>query len=130
MTEKRTTPSSRSIDELISEALKSDEKEFLDHYKHDPSLIQFISANLRGRMGWLGWGTFIMIDLILALGIYFGYQAFQSGNIQHTVLWASGTVMCYTAIGFLKLWSWIEASRRSTLYEIKRLELHLAKLAE
>ena len=119
---------SHSIDELISEALKSDEKDFIENYKNDPSLIEFVAANLKGKMAWLGWMTFIFIDILLILGVFFGYKAFHACDAKEAILWASGSILCYIGIVSLKLWSWIVASRRSTLREIKRLELQVAKL--
>jgi len=120
----------QSIDELISKALDSDEKEFLEHYDNDPSFFKFLAANLRGKMGWIGWISFILIDIHLILGIWFGYCAFQAVEVRETVLWSAGVIICFGNIGMLKMWVWIEASRRSTLRELKRLELQVARVAE
>ena len=125
-----TQKDSKSIDALISEALKSDEKDFLENYNSDPGLFEFVAANLRGKMAWLSWTTFIIIDILAGFGIYFGYKAFQAGDSHETILWASGTILCVIGMMGLKLGIWVEASRRSTIHEIKRLELQLAKLSE
>lgn len=124
------TQNKRSIDELISEALREDEKDFIKNYKQDPGVFELLFSTLRGKNGWLGWAIFILVDACLILGIFFGYKAFHAANAQETTLWASGTILCYIGIVALKLGNWIDAGRRSTLQEIKRLELQLAKLSE
>ncbi|MEM9079774.1 MAG: DUF6768 family protein [Verrucomicrobiota bacterium] len=126
----KNTENKRSIDELISEALKEDQKDFVKNYKQDPGVFELIFLTFRGKNGWLGWATFVLQFASLFLALFFGYKAFQADSPQETTLWASGTILCYVGIVALKLGNWIDAGRRSTLQEIKRLELQIAKLSE
>ena len=46
------------------------------------------------------------------------------------IAWAIGFVIAFTAMGALKLWFWMLASRNAMIREVKRVAIQIASLSE
>lgn len=118
-----------NLDERIKQEL-SDEAEHLDKLlAKDNGIFAMLANAYKGSLGrWLVM-VFIVGTLITVLMVYAGYQFFFiEGDVGFKLHWGI-TLLLATMIQIaLKMWSFMEMNRQSSLREIKRLELTLEKL--
>lgn len=118
-----------NLDERIKQEL-SDEAEQIDHLlENDTGIFSMLVNAYKGSLGrWLVM-VFIVGTLITILMGYAGYQFFFiEGDISFKLHWGI-TLLLATLIQIaLKMWSFMEMNRQSSLREIKRLELMVEKL--
>ena len=118
-----------NLDERIKQEL-SDEAAQIDHLlENDTGIFSMLVNAYKGSLGrWLVM-VFIVGFLITVLMVYSGYQFFIiAGDIGFKLHWGI-TLLLATLIQIaLKMWSFMEMNRQSSLREIKRLELMVEKL--
>ena len=77
-----------------------------------------------------GAALFVVLMLVLFVGaLLAGIRFFGSDDVPTMLRWGAVAWLCWFAVGFLKLWTWLEMERFAVVREIKRLELQVANLS-
>ena len=116
------------IDLLIKEALTEEESKFYDSLE-EPNLFQMILGIFSGKNGWLMVIMSIMQVVFFAVFIYAAVQFFNTDVTNELLKWGFIGVLSMIAVVMLKLYGWIRIEQKSTVREIKRLELLLSSMA-
>jgi len=116
------------IDLLIKETLTAEESKFYDSLE-EPSLFQMILGIFSGRNGWLMVIMSIAQVLFFAVFVYAVYRFFSSDITDELIEWGFIGVVCIIAVVMLKLYGWIRIEQKSTVREIKRLELLISSMS-
>ena len=115
------------LDDLIREALSSDEAEALDAFD-DPSALEMLTEVFRGRnrlFAALG----VVVNLVLFVVCVGAAVAFANAQDLRAMAFYGGTsALCFGAVLAIKVWYWLEMMRLALTREIKRVELQLAQM--
>jgi hypothetical protein len=117
------------IDELIKEALSSEEAKFYDALG-EQSLIEKVSKVYQGKIGWL---ASVMTAVNIGVFIIFIFCITQFVKTTDTVgliTWASASFICLIVMVMLKLYVWMQMDKNDILRELKRLELQVYAVAQ
>lgn len=119
-----------NIDDKIKQELESEAKQIDKILVHDPGLFKMLANAYKGKLGgWLilvGVATFIFSILMFWCGYEF---FFVEGPLEHKLQWGVGLLLSAMVQISLKMWTFMEMNRQSTLRELKRFELSINKLA-
>ena len=116
-------------EEAIRDAIREGEATRMEQLNDDPSLTELIVATYRGRQWWMSMLATGFTFLWTALTFLCLYLFFQAETTRAQVGWAAGFVYFGVAVGFVKMWLWLEMQRFNLTREIKRLELRVIDLA-
>ncbi|MFT4993734.1 MAG: hypothetical protein ACI965_000755 [Paraglaciecola sp.] len=119
-----------SIDDKISQALKAESAQVDQLLAQDnKGLFDMLFATWRGGME--RWVLLVNVFVLLATVLLFGagYQFWIAELLERQVFW--GVVFLATAQVqiSLKMWLFMEMNRMSTIREIKRVEIAIARLS-
>lgn len=117
------------FDKLIKDTLSADEAEFLKEMDED-SILQMLSSNFKGKMGWISVYAFIMTLIFFGAAVYAAFEFFDSSETKQLVLWATVFLFSMFTVSMLKIWQWLQMDKNRILREIKRLELQISLLAK
>lgn len=117
-------------DDLITDALDADDKDFLASLDSDRGMFQQIGDSWKGPLG--GWAKFAFA-LSVVIGISFLAIIWQVVHtrdpVEHT-LWAIAALALLIMQGFLKEWMFNRMNMLTILREVKKLQVQVALLSE
>jgi len=117
----------KNIDAMIREALGEDDLAYFDF--EEPSIPEKVISLFQGRGKWLNVMAFIVVLVLFLAAVYCGFRFFETDDVPTMLRWGSAAWLCWIAMGFVKLWTWMEMERFAVVREIKRLELQVANMA-
>jgi hypothetical protein len=117
------------IDDLIKEALNSEEAKFYDELGEQTLLEKFGQAH-KGKTGWLTSIMTIMHVLVFVVFIFCTVQFFNTEVAIELIKWASAGFLCMIFMGMMKLYIWMQIDKNDILRELKRLEMQVSVLFE
>ena len=120
------------LDTLISQAASQKELEQLDELVPEASIFQLAWQTLQGRNAWINLIAIAAAVGCALFGVWSVWSFIQTPAAESKTLlsWALSILFCLAAVSMIKLWSWMEIERYSTVREIKRLELQVALLSQ
>jgi len=122
----------KEIDSLIRDALSEKETEQFDAMNIEPSIFQLAMKTFQGRNRWVTAIAVFASLLFIGTGAYSGRVFFETppGDVKTLIVWAAAFFFSLIAVSMMKIWSWMEIEKYSTVREIKRLELQVALLSQ
>ncbi|NQY64512.1 MAG: hypothetical protein HRT38_12390 [Alteromonadaceae bacterium] len=118
-----------NIDDKIKQELESEAKQIDQILVHDPGLFNMLANAYKGKLG--GWLILVGIVtfFVSILMFWCGYEFFfVEGSLEHKLQWGVALLLSTMIQISLKMWTFMEMNRQSTLRELKRFELSLNKL--
>jgi len=116
------------IDKLIKETLSQEEAKFYDELE-EQNLFQMLAGLFKGKNSWM----IILMNIVnLAFFVLFVYCVIQFFNTEITnelIKWGMGAFACFTVVGMLKLFAWMQMDKNALIREIKRLEIQISSLS-
>jgi hypothetical protein len=116
-----------NIDALIREALSEEDRAHFD--VDEPTLSEQVFSLFRGRWRWMNALIVFFMFALFVVALLAGIRFFESDDVPTMLRWGAIAWLCWFAVGFLKLWTWMEMERFVIVREIKRLELQVANLS-
>lgn len=118
-----------SLDEKIKQELERETAEIDKLLENEGGLPDLVSAMFKGGMRrWL-WILGFFSIVWFSLAVWSGINFFNAETTDDRVVWGGWMLLGAMGVTALKSWSWMEMNRASTIREIKRLEIAIAKLA-
>ncbi len=117
----------RNLDDSIKQALEQEDREWFDSLA-EPSPLGQVLDSFKSRNRLMIAVSMVFGLVMTALAFWFAYRMFQAGDVRTTVLWSAGLVFTIHGISMMKLWYFMELHKNSTIREIKRVELQVARL--
>ena len=119
-----------NIDEKIKQQLEQEADDIAQNINDDEGLFSRLTGVYRGGMHvWMGW-FFLTVTLVTVIMIWCGYRFFVAEDLQQQVFWGVLFLLSTNAQVSFKMWMFMEMNRNSTIREIKRVELAVAKLSK
>lgn len=115
------------IDQLIRQALSEEEAKFYDTLE-EQNLPQMVGGLFEGKMRWVTVMAFIIMPVLFAAAVYCIYSFFQAGEIKELIIWSTSAFFLLMAVGFIKLYHFMQMDKNAIMREIKRMELQVAVL--
>lgn len=115
------------IDHLIKETLSAEESKFYDSLE-EQNIFKEIFGIFSGKNGWL---MVIMSIVQVVFFVVFVYCVVQFVNTDVTnelLQWGFLGAICMLGLVMLKLYGWIRLEQKSTVREIKRIELLISSM--
>jgi len=119
----------RKIDDEIRQALSDEDAVEYDKFADEQSLLAQALELWKGKNRWLNIGGMVVTFAFMVLAIVCAWKFYQAEDIKELLGWSLGLGFLFAVIGMLKLWAWMEMEKNSTIREIKRLELQVARLS-
>ncbi|XQW83988.1 DUF6768 family protein [Thalassotalea piscium] len=118
-----------NLDERIKHELSEEAEQLDQRLAEDNGMFPMLANAFKGSLGrWLVI-VFIAALVATALILYSGYQFFFiEGDLSFKLHWGVLLLLATMMQIALKIWSFMEMNRQSSLREIKRLELMVEKL--
>ena len=118
------------LDDTIRNALKSQAQHGPIDPDREPPMRTQITETFRGRFRWVALLAVFFRILFLIIAIIAVVQFFRVTGTRDLVAYATLFLASVVATAALKLWYWMLLIKNSVIREIKRLELHVAKLSQ
>lgn len=119
----------KNVDDAIRKAILEEDAALAERIPAEPGIFDLLADTLKGRLRFLNLMGVVAVFVFLALGVACGVRFFGVETTREMIAWATGAVLCFTAVGMIKIWFWMELHRHAILREIKRVELEIAVLA-
>ncbi len=119
-----------SIDDQIKQALAVEDAEVYAQFAEEPSLLAQGLELLHTRNRWFNAMIIVVMMIFLGIGVYSLWMFATAEGTKALIGWAMTFGFCMAVVGMLKLWAWMEIEKNSTIREIKRLELQVARLTQ
>lgn len=117
------------LDDAIHEALSEEDAEFLARFNEEPHSFEQMFGIFRGPLSWM-YVAFAVFALILApITIYTGWRFFEATEMRPLFYWGLTTTVSVLLLAVVRVLLFMQLNTNRVLREIKRLELHLARLA-
>lgn len=121
---------SMNLDEKITKAL-SDESAQLDKMMlQDTGLFGMAGSILKGSMRLWVFLVNVFVMIMTGLFIWCFYEFWITPDTHERVFWGVCFIAALQAQIALKMWLFMEMGRNSTIREIKRVEIELARLSQ
>lgn len=117
-----------SLDQAIRQALSAEDAEFLAKFEREQPMHEQIFGTFSGPSGGLNVLAAIFTFAIFGAFCYCVWQFFQASETRDLIFWSAAAIAAVIAVGFLKIWFWMELQKNQVLREVKRLELQVARL--
>lgn len=116
-----------TLDNDIKQQLAKQAAELDKLMREEQGLDKVLASGFKGGLGGIMVVAYVLA-IILAVAIFYcGYHFFTAAP-EHELFWGVSLLLVFQAQVATKLWIWMETNRSSTLRELKRLELTVAKL--
>ena len=117
-----------NLDEKISQSLKQEAREIDQLMSQDDGLFAMLGGIFKGSMrGWV-----VVVNLFVlgftGLFVWCGYQAWIAQTVDDRLFWGIGFIAALQVQIALKMWLFMEMGRNSTIREVKRVEIELARM--
>ena len=119
-----------NIDHEIKQALAAEDAEVYAQFAEEPSLFAMGLEVLNSRNRWATVLVVIVMTIFMAVGIYSLWRFSHAQETKVLIGWAMSFGFSMAAVSMMKLWAWMEIEKNSTIREIKRLELQVARLTQ
>lgn len=116
------------VDQLIKEALTTEEAKFYDHLD-EQNMLQMFGGIFDGKNKWLIVIMNVVTFVALGFLIYCIVQFFEAEDTMLLIKWGMGGVICMMLMTMIKIFMWMQMDKNSIIRELKRLELQLSVLA-
>ena len=111
------------LDQKIQAALQIDATNA--GHSTEPNLAEEVLSAFRGRHRWLTGLAVAFTFGLFAILVWAAFRFQAAEAVREQLLWGGLTLWTALAIGFLKVWFWLELHSNRVLREVKRLELLL-----
>ncbi|MDX1537398.1 DUF6768 family protein [Arsukibacterium sp.] len=95
--------------------------------REEQGLEKVLASGFKGGLGGIMIIAYILATVLAVAIFYCGYHFFTVAPEQQ-LFWGISLLLVFQAQVATKLWIWMETNRSSTLRELKRLELAVAKI--
>ncbi|WP_448550466.1 DUF6768 family protein [Thalassotalea fusca] len=120
-----------NIDDKIRAELEHEAKSIDQALAHDAGIFTMLANAYKGALGrWIiivGIFTFALTVLMFWAGYHF---FFTEGSVAMKLHWGVLLLLATMVQIALKMWTFMEMNRQSTLRELKRIEFSIESLAE
>jgi uncharacterized membrane protein YciS (DUF1049 family) len=112
----------------LDDKLRAALREELGDDGMDPGLIEMTLGVFRSRNRFITVGAVVVSMGIFALAVWTVFRFFEAETTRWQIFWAALFLYLGMAIGFIKVWFWMEMQRAAMTRELKRMELQLARV--
>ncbi|MFT5423768.1 MAG: hypothetical protein ACI89L_001557 [Phycisphaerales bacterium] len=116
-----------NIDDSIKQALEQEDQEWFDSLA-EPSPLGQVIDSFRTRNRFLIAFSIIITVALMGVFIWCAIEMFNAPETREQILWAMGVFFTIQGITAIKLWYFMELNKNSTIREIKRVELQVARM--
>jgi len=116
-----------TIDNDIKQQLAQQAAELDKLMREEQGLERILASGFKGGLGGIMIIAYILATVLAVAIFYCGYHFFTVAP-EKQLFWGVTLLLVFQAQVATKLWIWMETNRSSTLREVKRLELAVAKL--
>ncbi|HBS28054.1 MAG TPA: hypothetical protein DEB06_01075 [Phycisphaerales bacterium] len=95
----------------------------------EASVFQLLGDTVRGRQRWVALFAGVVTFAFVAVSVLCAVRVYHAADTRGAILWAAGLNFSLLAVAMLKMWFWLQMDKYALLREIKRLELHIARLS-
>lgn len=119
-----------NIDQEIRQALMEGESEAIQELGKEQNIWNMSMEIFRGRQKWFNILGSVFILVFTVGGIWALLKLLAATELQEIAQFGLLFITAFVAVGFLKIWFWMEMNRNSVVREILRLELRIQELSK
>lgn len=115
----------RDIDDMIDEAMNTEERELLRRIGEEPSYLQQAMGIFDGRTGWVNLVLMMAQGAGFVAGVWAAWNFFAADDVLTALRWGlpAATLLLMSLTMKMALWPTIQANR--VIRELKRMELQI-----
>lgn len=113
-------------DERVRGALSAEDARLYDALGRSQNPVQAAFATLSSEHRLFAIGGWVLGFAMFAIAIYATAQFFEAATTREMIAWAAGAIVALLALGFIKIWFFMEIQTGAVLRAVKRLELQIA----
>ncbi len=116
------------IDRDIKQALNEDASHLDEILLQEPGLFRRIGHSFNSGMRYWLFLVYALALISAAVYVYCGYNFATAPELDDRIFWGIWFIFSFIIHITLKLWTFMEMNRTSTMREVKRIELAVEKL--
>lgn len=116
-----------TIDDSIKQAMEQEDRDWFDSLGEQSPIGQVIDS-FRTKNRFMITVSIVSMFVMMGLFIWCAVQMFNAPETREQILWAMGVFFAIQGVTALKLWYFMELNKNSTIREIKRVELQVARM--
>ena len=117
----------RDIDQLIDEALDTEERDLLHAIGDEQGLAMQLIGLFGGRIGWVSAVMIAALGVIFLVGAWATWHFFQAADTLTALRWGLPATVLMLGAAMIKLALWPTIQTNRLMRELKRIELQLAR---
>lgn len=119
-----------AIDDRLSAALDADDEAFLRELDKERGMFAQFGDTLNGPLaGWTKLAFAMTFPLAIAMFIC-AWKMFTVDDLRVQMLWTTGAIVSSIGVAMLKQWFFERMNLLTTLRELKRIELRIARIED
>jgi hypothetical protein len=115
-------------EDTVRSALSAEDAKLYDALGRSPNPVQAAFATLSSEHRLFAIGGWVMGFAMFAVAIYAASRFAEAETVRAMIGWAAGAIVALFALGFIKIWFFMEIQKDALLRELKRMELEIAAL--
>lgn len=118
-----------NIDQEIRKALMEGQSEEIRELGEEQNIWEMSMELFQGRQKWINIFGYIFGILFFIGGIWALLNFVAATELKEIAQTGLIFITAFVAVGFLKIWFWMEMNRNSVIREVLRLELRIQELS-
>jgi len=115
-------------DDTVRSALSAEDARLYDALGHSQNPVEAALATLTSEHRLFAIGGWILGFSMFAVALYAGNRFLEAQTLHGMIGWAAGTMIAFVALGFIKIWFFMEIQKAAILRALKRIEFQVAAL--
>jgi hypothetical protein len=120
----------RNLDEMIEEALDSEERELLRSIGEEPGFFAQVFGAFGGATGWVNLLLMFVQAVLFVAGVWAAWNFFGAGDALTALRWGIPAAVMLLMSLIIKMAVWPTMQTNRVIRELKRLELQLARASQ
>lgn len=116
------------FEDKVRQALSAEDAKLYDTLGHRPNLVQAAFETLSNENRLFAVGGWVLGFAMFGLAAYAGSGFFAAESMRDLVGLAATAVIALFALGFIKIWFFMEAQKDALMRELRRIEPQLMAL--
>jgi hypothetical protein len=115
-------------DQTVRSALSAEDARLYDALGRSQNPVQAAFATLSSEHRLFAIGGWVFGVVMFAVAIYAASQFFEAETPRGMIGWTAGAIIALFALGFIKIWFFMEIQKNAVLRALKRVELQISAI--
>ena len=120
----------RDLDQMIDEALDSEQRQLLRSIGDEPGFFRQVFGVFGGATGWVNLLLMVVQTALFIAGVWAAWNFFGAGEPLTAIRWGIPAAVLLLMALIIKMGVWLTIQANRVIRELKRIELQIARSSQ